>query len=74
MHQDHEQKSTTKKTERKGCPRTLNQRISMGEEDEAKRGNRANTAPAGQRKRDRKILSLGYMVEIGGFEPPTSGL
>ena len=38
----------------------------MGEEDEAKRGNRANTAPAGQRKRDRKILSLGYMV-VDGF-------
>ena len=46
----------------------------MGEEDEAKRGNRANTVSEGQRKKGQKILSLGYMVEIGGFEPPTSGL
>jgi hypothetical protein len=52
MHQDHEQKSTTEKIERKGRPRTRNQRISVGKEVEAKRENRANTVPAGQRKRD----------------------
>ncbi len=38
----------------------------------------AGTAPIlslrEKEKRDREILSLGYLVEIGGFEPPTSGL